>query len=733
MSNQKRVLICANPDLNFIDGSSIWAQTIALVIAETGLATVDFLAKSTLQRYELFGPLCNHPRIEIINGARKKDIGNLPFGRLSAQSMAELSVELDRLQDYDLILVRGYEIAQALLETPDALSKSWIYLTNIPQKAEAYSEAEREEISRIAFGCAHLLCQTSGFRKLWKTLVPDLPDGKCTLYPPVIPDIQGEQIPIASREKLAVYAGKFTPQWMTLEMAENWPELQHLDATLRMIGDKIHVDARGFERRMRTALEKTPRLEWLGAMSREEVQAQLRQARVGLSWRAESMNDTLEFSTKILEYGGAGCAAILNRNPLHEELLGEDYPLFANTREQYLHSLETALVDDELSQTAADQLMEVSKAHTFSARVQEVSQWLNALPSRKSNAGPASQRKLQVLIAGHDLKFFKPLQKKLEETGKFAFLIDKWSGHNEHDEKQSRELLPKADVIFCEWCLGNLKWYSKNRLPHQRLIARFHAQERKLPFLKQLDQDHIDHISFVSEPIRREGQKVFHFPEEKTSVIANYLDPGKFFPKKKIGDARYTLGMIGSAPASKRLDRAIDLLERLLEQDSRYCLRVKGRHPLDYEWLLKRPEECEYYCKAFERINSHKLLSTRVIFDPPGDDVNDWLSMVGFILSPSDTESFHMAIGEGLLAGCRPIIWPWEGAAETWGSKHVIDNLDGAAQAVLTPAADEAFGLPTHMEPTTVVARWERLLTVPTAETSHAEGELQQAALSYTT
>ena len=29
----KRVLICGNPDLNYIDGSSIWAQTIALATA----------------------------------------------------------------------------------------------------------------------------------------------------------------------------------------------------------------------------------------------------------------------------------------------------------------------------------------------------------------------------------------------------------------------------------------------------------------------------------------------------------------------------------------------------------------------------------------------------------------------------------------------------------------------------------------------------------------------------
>lgn len=706
MMDLKRVLVCANPDLNYIDGSSVWAQTVTLMLAETGLARVDFLAKSTPQRYELFGPLCNHPNINVINGLRSKEFSDPFSGRLSPENMAALAVELHQEHSYDLILLRGYEIARAMLETPRTFSKAWVYLTNIPQQVEAYGDAQREEMSRIAYGCAHLLCQTSGFRRLWQALVPDLPESKCILYPPVIPDIEGEREPIASRERLAVYAGKFTADWMTLEMAQTWPHLQHLGATLRMIGDKIHTDTPGFESQMRKALKGTPGLEWLGAVSREEVQAQLRQARVGLSWRAESMDQTLEYSTKILEYGGAGCAAILNRTPLHEELLGEDYPLFANTHEQYLFALEAALVDDELAQTAADQLMEVSKAHTFSKRVQAAKEWLNALPSSGYSGRSVAHQKIRVLVAGHDLKFFKSLQRKLEETGRFTFLIDEWCGHNDHDEQQSRKLLFQADAIFCEWCLGNLVWYSKNRLPHQRLVARFHAQERKLPYLKRADWDRIDHIGYVSEPIRRETQGDIQFPMEKTSVIANCLDVDKFFPKKKLGDALYTLGMIGSAPKLKRLDRAIDLLERLLEQDSRYRLRVKGQHPLEYQWLLRRREECDYYRDVFTRINSHKLLATHVIFDPPGDDVNDWLSMIGYILSPSDSESFHMAIGEGLLAGCRPVIWPWNGAAEIWGSEYIATDLESACVAIQKHNPGEPLRLPQHLNPETAIASW---------------------------
>ncbi|GEN26270.1 glycosyl transferase [Halomonas cupida] len=713
MPELKRVLVCANPDLNYIDGSSIWAQTIALVFAETGLATVDFLAKSTPRRDELYQPLCKHRNINVVNGIREiGSASSMLAKRLTHSEMAEVAVKLEKKNDYDVIIVRGYAIAKELLDSPEVFRKCWIYLTDIPQSVEAYSEAEREEISEIGQRCAQLLCQTSGFRDLWKALVPSLPDEKCKLYPPVIPDIAGEPLPVASRQKQVVYAGKFKPDWMTLEMAETWPELysNHPDAELRMIGDKIHFDSEGFQHRMKIALEHTPGLKWLGAMSREGVQAELHQARVGLSWRDEAMNETLEYSTKILEYGGAGCGAILNRNPLHEELLGEDYPLFANTQEQYINALDAALADDELAQIAADQLMAVAKLHTFGTRVGEASEWLRLLPDRGKITRSEETRKIRVLVAGHDLKFFTPLQKRLEETGKFEFLVDQWTGHNSHDEKKSLELLPQADVIFCEWCLGNLKWYSHHRLPHQRLVARFHAQEAKLPYMADAKWDAIDHIAFVSEHTRKNALGVFGLEENLTSVIPNGIDIERFCRVKKHGGAEFTLGMIGVVPRSKRLDRAIDTLEKLLDEDERYVLRIKGKHPLDYGWLLSRPDEVQYYKDLMNRVNSDPRLRFKVIFDPPGDDVPQWLSMVGYVFSPSDHESFHMAVGEGIAAGATPVVWNWEGAADIWGEPSVVRDCSEARDLVIKGEVDHSLKFPSSYILESVAERWEELV-----------------------
>jgi glycosyltransferase involved in cell wall biosynthesis len=199
----------------------------------------------------------------------------------------------------------------------------------------------------------------------------------------------------------------------------------------------------------------------------------------------------------------------------------------------------------------------------------------------------------------------------------------------------------------------------------------------------------IDHVSFVSEHTRRHALEVFKgFPFDKTSVIPNCLDDNKFTLKKKTGDARFTLGILGIVPKSKRLDLAIDLLEVLLKEDERYCLRVKGKHPLEYNWLLNRNQELAYYRNVFERINSVPCLRHKVIFDPPGDDVNEWFTMVGFILSPSDNESFHMAIGEGMLTGTIPVIWNWDGAGQIWGEKWVVNSVEQARDIIRNQKID---------------------------------------------
>ena len=68
---------------------------------------------------------------------------------------------------------------------------------------------------------------------------------------------------------------------------------------------------------------------WHGGQPRAEAMRLAAAGDIGLSWRHPELDSSLELSTKVLEFGQLGLPVILNRTPMHEALLGADYPLFA--------------------------------------------------------------------------------------------------------------------------------------------------------------------------------------------------------------------------------------------------------------------------------------------------------------------------------------------------------------------------------------------------------------------
>ena len=104
-----------------------------------------------------------------------------------------------------------------------------------------------------------------------------------------------------------------------------------------------------------------------------------------------------------------------------------------------------------------------------------------------SSLGTTATRPLRVLFNGHDLKFLRNLIRCFSQSSNYEVQVEEWKGHNAVDQDQNETLLRWADVIFCEWCLGNAKRYSERKRPGQRLFIRLHHQEMGLPYRNQLD------------------------------------------------------------------------------------------------------------------------------------------------------------------------------------------------------------------------------------------------------
>ncbi|MDJ0321745.1 glycosyltransferase [Pseudarthrobacter sp. PS3-L1] len=286
-----------------------------------------------------------------------------------------------------------------------------------------------------------------------------------------------------------------------------------------------------------------------------------------------------------------------------------------------------------------------------------------------------------ILIAGHDLKFAQDLIVGLESVGN-TVLIDEWLDHNKHDEVKSRVLLGQADVIFCEWALGNAVWFSHNKSPNQRLVIRLHLQEITLPFLERINFASVDEIIFVGQHILDIAVRDHNVPLSICRVVGNSVKTKDLDLAKKV-DSRFNIGFVGMVPARKRLDLALEVLKELRRVDDRYKLFVKGKRPEEFAWMTKRPDEMAYYQNEYERIASDSLLIGSVTFDAQGSDMEEWYSKIGHVISTSDFESFHLTIADGAASGAVPASLAWRGADQIYPSSWLHASATEVAESII--------------------------------------------------
>ena len=281
--------------------------------------------------------------------------------------------------------------------------------------------------------------------------------------------------------------------------------------------------------------------------------------------------------------------------------------------------------------------------------------------------------KKKLLIAGHDLKFFTLILDQLKKSENFEINIDEWSGHAIHNISESQRHLEWADIIFCEWGLGNAVWYSNNKLPHQKLFVRMHGQERNTAYYKDFDLDNIDKVITVSPYIYELLTQKTSIPRDKMTVIYNAVDVENLNILKE-DDYQFNLAIIGFCPKLKRLDLAIEVFEKLWMADNRYKLFIKGKMPAEYSWLWEQDEEREYYEEIFNKIEASPWKGS-VIFEGFGS-IDIFLKKIGFVLSTSDFETFHLAPGEGMASGAIPVIRNWAGSELVYPSEYIFDTPD---------------------------------------------------------
>ncbi|CAM3611605.1 glycosyltransferase [Halomonas lysinitropha] len=653
-----KLLVYGDVNLNIMDGSSVWLAELLRLLASDPRVELDFLHKAPDQG----GPL--NEQVRAIPGINRIEKHPRP---MKPEQVVEAIRSLDAEHRYDRVFVRG-NIAMGK-ELIKLLPGRLAYYTLEPfQRLGELTGQEKAEIGEMLSRTAFAVVQSERMRTSYSREF-GIPEEHLYILPPLIPPIL-KNPGFRNRLNSLCYTGKFSEEWGTPGLVDTFKRLKELlpYAKLNIAGNKFHGDLGGRKNDIETFFANDESVNWVGVVSRQESIQLSRNSDIGFALRSNLIDndDSQELSTKLFEYMSAGKPVILRATKVHRALMGEDYPLFAETPEQAAEKCAKALTDVALYSQAARMSYDAYKRF-----------------AKTVNHGGIVERLLQgqkttILFAGHDLKFLTDTINAYQEDDNFQVLIDQWQGHTKHDETESLAKLEQADIIFCEWGLGNIRWYSHHKKAGQRLVVRIHLQENSQPqYLKEADREKIDRYIFIAPYRYEEFVEMHDLPRERAKLVFNTVHVEKFnLPKHP--EAQYTLGFVGIVPWRKRFDKALELFDKLWHKDHRYTLRVKGKLPEDFPWMKTNPnfrEELALYDGLYKKIKQAPWCNN-VFFDGHGNDMPKWYRKIGYIVSTSDFEGSHQAVAEGMASGAIPLMLPWAGAETVYPKEFVFSDVE---------------------------------------------------------
>ncbi|MFE4074892.1 hypothetical protein [Peribacillus sp. YIM B13477] len=382
VENRKmKVLLFGFIDMNSMDGSAVFLSSLASTIALDSNIEVDLLLASPVKRDILIQPLEKFDNITILNpfvdpffnaaGDEWVKKGVIDF------DVAEMLISHYWSQnDYDWLFVRSIETVEKIVKHKQIIKNTLVYATGLTHIGQDVNEEKFESIKNIYDQCAYFLCQTEEMCEfVIEILNLNKEKNKVSLLTPMIPNVESAEGQTRLKNKL-VYTGKFDPDWKTIPIITAFKELKREipNLSLDVAGDKFKwvKDDSQFKEEAAYLLKNTDGLTWYGALTRENAQQLIVNSDIGITWRSEEMDSSLELSTKLLEYGILRKAVIMNPTKMHMKLFGEDYPLYAVTEKDFRDAVKLALCNKDIYEFAAQRMYQVSRQFLFSEAIKKL-------------------------------------------------------------------------------------------------------------------------------------------------------------------------------------------------------------------------------------------------------------------------------------------------------------------------------------------------------------------------
>ncbi len=291
----------------------------------------------------------------------------------------------------------------------------------------------------------------------------------------------------------------------------------------------------------------------------------------------------------------------------------------------------------------------------------------------------------KILIVGNDFKFITLIMDELVNNYGYEVKYDLWEGHDKHN-KETDKLIEWADILFCEWALGNVTYCQSRKRENQKLIVRAHRFEMNTKFHYDYDYDKIDKIITVSPFVYEEFIKKTTFPRNKLKLVYNAIDT-KLFLREKVEGYEFNVAIVGIVPKLKRFDLALDIFEKLYEKDNRYNLFIKGKKPEEILWVWKSKQERAFFKQCYDRIKKCEF-GKNVVFEGWGD-ISEFYQKIGYCLSTSDYESFHLAPLEAAVTGAYPVVLEnREGIRPIFPDNIIFEDIQDIIEFILRDKED---------------------------------------------
>lgn len=248
------------------------------------------------------------------------------------------------------------------------------------------------------------------------------------------------------------------------------------------------------------------------------------------------------------------------------------------------------------------------------------------------------------------------------------------------------EAFQGRDIVFADWADKGAMLASLLAPKDARLIIRFHGVDSLSVWQFLIDWSRVTDVVFVSEHLRRTvlGHLGDQLAGVRQHVMGNAVDVARFQGTPSSSAARRTLGLVGWGQRVKDPLWALDVLADLRADDPSWQLKLIGA---DFPSRPNRVSE-RAYATAFRERALQPDVRSAITYVGYTSQLPYHLADVGFALSTSLRESWHIGVAEIVASGAVPVIRDWPvyrdhgGAGSLFPRDWVVQTPEEAAARI---------------------------------------------------